>query len=117
MIAGIISATSGQVKIAGAAVHEMAGFVGDGRTIFVSTRDEGRKRSAWLVGADGSNPRRLPLPENRALFVNTFSPDGTKIAYVKNGNLAVLDPSSGRETFLTSHGGGGQAHRPVRLGL
>jgi DNA-binding winged helix-turn-helix (wHTH) protein len=67
-----------QVKIAGAAVHEMAGFVGDGRTIFVSTRDEGRKRSAWLVGADGSNPRRLPLPENRPLFVNTFSPDGTR---------------------------------------
>ena len=32
-----------QVRIAGAAAHETAGFVGDGRTIFVSTRDAGRE--------------------------------------------------------------------------
>ncbi len=67
-----------QVRIAGAAAHETAGFVGDGRTIFVSTRDQAGKRATWLVGADGSNPRRLATPEGRSLSMNTFSPDGSR---------------------------------------
>ena len=67
-----------QVRIAGAAVHETAGFVGDGRAIFVSTRDPAGKRATWLVGVDGSSPRRLAVPEGRSLSMNTFSPDGTR---------------------------------------
>jgi dipeptidyl-peptidase-4 len=34
----------------------------------------------------------------------SFSPDGGLLAYVKNGNLAVLNLSNGREIFLTSGG-------------
>jgi hypothetical protein len=67
-----------QVRIAGAAAHETAGFVGDGRTIFVGTRDAAGKHATWLVGVDGSSPRRLALPEGRSLSMNTFSPDGTR---------------------------------------
>jgi DNA-binding winged helix-turn-helix (wHTH) protein len=67
-----------QVRIPGAAVHELAGFVGDGRTLFVTTQDAARRRTTWLVDADGRNPRRLPLPEGRALFNDTFSTDGTR---------------------------------------
>ena len=56
----------------------MAGFVGDGRTLYVTTLDAARRRTTWLVDADGRNPRRLPLPAGRAVFDDTFSPDGTR---------------------------------------
>jgi DNA-binding winged helix-turn-helix (wHTH) protein len=80
-----------QVRIAGAGVDETAGFVGDGRTLFVSTRDESRKRATWLVGADGSNPRRLPLPDGRSLLMNTFSPDGTRfLARCPSGDVPCV---------------------------
>ncbi len=38
-----------------------------------------------------------------------FSPDGTKIAYVRDGNLWVLDPASGQERRLTDGAGPDQS--------
>lgn len=67
-----------QIRIPGAAIHEVAGFVGDGRTLYVTTQDAERRRTTWLVDVDGRNPRRLPLPAGRAVFDDTFSPDGTR---------------------------------------
>ena len=68
-----------QIRIPGAAVHEVAGFVPGGSRVFVTTRDLSGRRASWLVNADGKDPRRLPLPEGRALFSQPFSPDGTHV--------------------------------------
>jgi DNA-binding winged helix-turn-helix (wHTH) protein len=67
-----------EIRVPGAALYEMAGFVGDGREVFVTARDAAGRRATWLAGRNGEQPRRLPLPEGRGLFANTFSPDGTR---------------------------------------
>ncbi len=68
-----------QIRIPGAAIHEVAGFVPGGRRVSVTVRDAAGRRSSWLVNDDGSDPRRLPLPEGRALYESPFSPDGTRV--------------------------------------
>jgi eukaryotic-like serine/threonine-protein kinase len=68
-----------QIRVPGGEEHEMAGFLPGGRTLFVTTRDASGNRHTWLVNADGSGPRPLKLPQGRALFGDTFSPDGTKV--------------------------------------
>jgi hypothetical protein len=64
------------VAIPGAATHETAGWLADGRTIFVTTRDASGQWATWLVPAEGGEPRPLPLPEGVVVYHNTFSPDG-----------------------------------------
>jgi DNA-binding winged helix-turn-helix (wHTH) protein/Tol biopolymer transport system component len=67
-----------RLQIAGAVAHEAAGFLFDGRTVFVTTRDaEGAPRT-WLVDLEGGEPRPLPLPPGRGLYHNTFAPDGRR---------------------------------------
>ncbi len=56
----------------------------------------------YLVGADGG-PRRLT--ETAAAETGpAFSPDGRLLAYVRDADLHVLDPGSGRERRLTRDG-------------
>jgi DNA-binding winged helix-turn-helix (wHTH) protein len=59
----------------GMVTHDTAGWLSDGRTLFVTGRDDAGRRSTWLTDASGRHPRRLPLPEGRSLARNTFSPD------------------------------------------
>ncbi len=57
----------------------------------------------WLLAA-GSQPRRLtndPDDEESP----TFSPDGSRLAYVKKSDLFTLDRATGVETRLTTTGG------------
>lgn len=68
-----------QIRIKDAAVHEMAGFVPGGDDIFVTTRDAKGRHTSWLVKRDGTNQRRVPLPEGTALWGQPFSPDGTRV--------------------------------------
>jgi Tol biopolymer transport system component len=56
----------------------MAGFLPDGRTLFVTTRDAEGRRTTWVVDSAGGEARRLPLPPGRILSANTFSPDGRR---------------------------------------
>jgi hypothetical protein len=67
-----------RVSIPGAATHAAAGWLADGRTIFVTTRDESGQWASWLLPAEGGEPRPLPLPEGVMVYYNTFSPDGTR---------------------------------------
>ncbi len=76
-----------EIRIPGAVVYEMAGFVGSSRALFVTARDAAGARATWLVNADGSHPRRLSLPQGRGLLANTFSPDGRQF----------VDPCGGDE--------------------
>jgi hypothetical protein len=66
------------IRLAGLVAHEEAGFVGDGKRVFVTGRDGDGRRATWLTDLDGATPRRLPLPEDRILVHNTFSPDGSR---------------------------------------
>ena len=68
-----------ELRVPGAAAHEMAGFLPDGKGIFVTTRDTAARRRTWLLDVAGGQARPLPLPENRALLDNTFSPDGRQV--------------------------------------
>jgi DNA-binding winged helix-turn-helix (wHTH) protein/WD40 repeat protein len=65
-----------RLRVPGIVAHEEAGFVGDGRRVFVTGRDAEGARTTWIVDLSGSSPRRLPLPEGRFLVADTFSPDG-----------------------------------------
>ncbi|HSD66686.1 MAG TPA: winged helix-turn-helix domain-containing protein [Vicinamibacteria bacterium] len=66
------------IRLPGVVAHEDAGFVGDGRRIYVTGRDGAGRRATWLTDLAGASPRRLPLPEGRILTQNTFSPDGSR---------------------------------------
>jgi DNA-binding winged helix-turn-helix (wHTH) protein len=66
------------LRVPGLVAHEEAGFVGDGRRLFVTGRDAAGRRATWLADLEGAAPRRLPLPEGRILVQNTFTPDGRR---------------------------------------
>jgi DNA-binding winged helix-turn-helix (wHTH) protein len=69
-----------RVQIPNVARHERAGWLPDGKSLWISTRDAKGVGASWLVGREGGKPRRLPLPEGRTLYFNTFSPDGKRFA-------------------------------------
>jgi DNA-binding winged helix-turn-helix (wHTH) protein len=87
-----------RIELPGVVAHEEAGFVGDGRRVFVTGRDAQGRRGTWLVALDGSAPRRLPLPEGRILLQNTFTPDGSRfVASCPEGGLPCFyDTVAGR---------------------
>jgi DNA-binding winged helix-turn-helix (wHTH) protein len=66
------------IRVPGVVAHEGAGFVGDGRRIFVTGRDAAGRRTTWLTDLEGKAPQRLRLPEGRILAENTFSADGSR---------------------------------------
>lgn len=91
-----------QIRIPGGHEHEMAGFFPSGREVFVTTREPDGRRRTWRVGIDGRDPRPLPMPEGRALFLPTISPDGS---------LAVTSCPGSKAPCFVPLGGG--APRPV----
>jgi hypothetical protein len=69
-----------RIQIPNVARHERAGWLPDGKSLWISTCDAEGAVASWLVDLEGGKPRRLPLPEGRALYYNTFSPDGKRFA-------------------------------------
>jgi Tol biopolymer transport system component len=87
-----------RVRLPEVVAHEEAGFVGDGRRLFVTGRDATGRRATWLSGADGTAPRKLPLPEGRILAHNTFSPDGSRFvaSCPESAQPCLFDTVAGR---------------------
>jgi Tol biopolymer transport system component len=68
----------------------------DGRTIvyftFKTTPESGFLGNMWLANADGTDARRLGRGD---VFSAQWSPDGSKIAYTKQGDAYVVDVTTG----------------------
>jgi hypothetical protein len=91
-----------KIRVPGLAAHEYAGFLADGRRIWVTGRDASGKRGTWLTDLAATSPRLLPLPEGRILRRNTFTSDGASfVAFCPEGGLACrYDSVEGRPTPL-----------------
>jgi DNA-binding winged helix-turn-helix (wHTH) protein/Tol biopolymer transport system component len=67
-----------KVRLPSLVAHEDAGFLADGRHIFVTGSDDSGRRRTWLTDIEGRDPRQLPLPEGTILQQTTFSRDGSR---------------------------------------
>ena len=74
-----------------------------GRIAYVlRTLDADRDRAVdqlWLVGTTGGAPRRLT--SGPADTAPAWSPDGRRLAFLRDGQVAVLDPDGGEPEQLT----------------
>jgi dipeptidyl-peptidase-4 len=97
-----------------AALAALPGVVADEARRQVQSRDLifNRAHSAAILTI-GDDLYALSFPDGRATRLTTaageerepaFSPDGSKVAFVRNHNLFVVDVRAGRETALTSDG-------------
>lgn len=81
-----------------------------GKIAFVSTRDDLRGE-IYVMGSDGSDPARLTsLPGfDRA---PAWSPDGMRIAFVRDDDIWVMNSDGGDQIRLTQSGGFGPTWSP-----
>jgi DNA-binding winged helix-turn-helix (wHTH) protein len=86
-----------EVRVAGLATHQEAGFVGADR-LFVTGTDASGRRATFVSNLDGSGARPLPLPEGHALGLDTFSPDGRRFvaSCPEKGRLCLYDTDAGQ---------------------
>ena len=83
----------------------------DGKRLLVYTNSarvwrENTRGDYWLVDLAGGPPRKLGGAKARpsTLMFATFSPDGGRVAYVRENNLYVENLGTGRITALTTDG-------------
>ena len=79
----------------------------DESKILITTNDEAiyrrSKRSDCYV-YDRTTKKTLPLTKEGKCMYASFSPDGSKVAYVRENNLFICDLSSGKERPITTDG-------------
>ncbi|MEG0500377.1 MAG: DPP IV N-terminal domain-containing protein, partial [Rikenellaceae bacterium] len=82
-------------------------FSGDEKKIIFTTNDTPIYRHSFTADYwvyDIVTRVMKPLSTNGAQEVATFSPDGTKVAFVRGNNLFWVDLASGKETQITTDG-------------
>jgi DNA-binding winged helix-turn-helix (wHTH) protein/WD40 repeat protein len=97
-----------RLEVPGVVAHESGGFLPDGRSIFVGTRDAAGRRATWLVDLRSGASRRLPLPEGISLTGSTFSPDGSR--------FVARCPDEGRPCFYDTVTGKSEPVRGAEKG-
>lgn len=95
---------SRRVQVPHAATHDTAGWLPDGETLYVTTRDAEGTRVTWLVDAGGGEPQPLLLPEGVALYLNTFSPDGQRfVAHCPDSKAHCVYETAGGDPQPLDH--------------
>jgi Tol biopolymer transport system component len=62
----------------------------------------------WLVGSNGENPRKLPLDSKDRFAALTWSPGGTRLAFMKQaesglgGGIETISPNGGTPTAIAA---------------
>lgn len=82
-------------------------FSGDEKKILFTTNDKPIYRHSFTADYwvyDIASRSMKPLSTKGAQEVATFSPDGTKVAFVRDNNLFWVELSSGNETQITTDG-------------
>ena len=77
----------------------MAAWSPDGKRITYIVHYGDSNWSIYLVGSDGENPQRLT--QGNLDYSLSWSPDGTQIAFSRNGNLWVMRVSSGPQPAVS----------------
>jgi imidazolonepropionase-like amidohydrolase/Tol biopolymer transport system component len=87
-------------------------FSADGTKITYVTWSDEEKGAVWTANADGSNARRITVAGDQ--YANpVFSPDGTKIAYLKGRGSIYHEEDLASESNFEIHYWDGNAHRYV----
>lgn len=73
----------------------------DGRRVVFSWSEDKSGADLYMAGADGGSPERLTTA-HAADTLPVWSPDGTKIAFIRADKLMVMSPSGGGERALGS---------------
>jgi TolB protein len=79
------------------------------RIAFFSTRGvepgaNGEFRGAiWVMNVDGSNPVRLNVEPLNSTVASSWSPDGSKIVFNRDGSIYVMNSDGSNETQLTNN--------------
>jgi Tol biopolymer transport system component len=76
---------TGKTRLTDFAAYDVSGpvFLPGGEEIVFNVTGPGENSGIWIMNADGSAKKRLPLPANAELVA--VSPDGKKIAYEERG--------------------------------
>lgn len=88
---------------------------GDGAQLTFVTWSDAEKGAVWVANSDGTNARKLTtVPDQYANPV--FSPDGTKIAYLKGrGSIYHEEDLASESTFEIHYWGAGAHHYVMDL--
>ncbi|MFL6208142.1 MAG: amidohydrolase family protein [Pyrinomonadaceae bacterium] len=77
-------------------------FSPDGRRITFATWSDAEKGAVWIADADGGNARKITTVGDQ--YANpVFSPDGTKVAYLKGRGSIFHDEELARESTFELH--------------
>ena len=102
-VAGLSRASCGVAGLFAVARPAAAAFPGaNGRIVFVSDRvaPGPNGRDIWTTASDGSDPQQL-TSNTVADFQPAYSPDGTRIAFVRTGDIWVMNPDGGGQVAIT----------------
>jgi imidazolonepropionase-like amidohydrolase/Tol biopolymer transport system component len=87
-------------------------FSADGTKITFVTWSDEEKGAVWVANADGSNPQKITTQGDQ--YANpVFSPDGTKVAYLKGRGSVYHEESLASESSFEIHYWDGQRHSYV----
>ncbi|HEX8071465.1 MAG TPA: amidohydrolase family protein [Pyrinomonadaceae bacterium] len=77
-------------------------FSADGRKLTFVTWSDAEKGAVWVADADGANARRITTVGDQ--YANpVFSPDGTKVAYLKGRGTVFNEEELARESTFEIH--------------
>jgi imidazolonepropionase-like amidohydrolase/Tol biopolymer transport system component len=87
-------------------------FSADGTKITYVTWSDEEKGAVWVASADGSNARKITVAGDQ--YANpVFSPDGSRIAYLKGRGSIYHEEDLASESNFEIHYWDGKAHRYV----